>query len=95
MYVFGLYTDLHIYIYRCVLSPVILQSSRKVGVSPPKPLRTGSALVLGTGMVMVMGLWNFLLRGSKVTMGLKVALFPRIFLTTSTSTGWAWGADER
>lgn len=71
------------------LSPVILQSRRKVGVSPPKPLRTGSELLLGTGMVMVMGLWNFRLRGSRVTMGLKEALFPRVFLTTSTLTGWA------
>lgn len=60
-----------------------------MGVSPPKPLRTGSELLLGTGMVMVMGLWNFRLRGSRVTMGLKVALLPRIFLTTSTATGWA------
>ena len=46
---------------------MILQSSRKVGMSPPKPLRSGSELLLGTGMVMVMGLWNFLLRGSRVT----------------------------
>lgn len=66
-----------------------------MGVSPPKPLRTGSELLLGTGMVMVMGLWNFLLRGSRVTMGLKVALFPRIFLTTSKITGWALDSRQR
>lgn len=38
---------------------------------------------------MVMGLWNFLLLGSTVTMGLKVALFPRMLLTSSSGTGWA------
>lgn len=74
--------------------PVMLQSSRNVGVYPPKPLRTGSELLPGTGMVMVMGLWNFLLRGSRVTMGLKVALFPKIFLTTLTLTGWACRRKE-
>lgn len=78
----------------CIDQPVILQSSRNVGVSAPKPLRTGSELLLGTGMVMVMGLWNFLLRGSRVTMGLKVALLPRIFLTTSTLTDWAYESRE-
>lgn len=77
-----------------VLSPVILQSRRKVGVSPPKPFRTGSELLFGTGMVMVMGLWNFLRRGSKVTMGLKVALLPRIFFITSTLTGWVWESGD-
>lgn len=40
-------------------------------------------------MVMVMGLWNFLLLGSTVTMGLKVALLPRVALTRSSGTGWA------
>lgn len=51
----------------------------------------------GTGIVMVMGLWNFLLLGSTVTMGLKVARLPRIFFTVSSGTGWAWegrGNDE-
>lgn len=38
---------------------------------------------------MVMGLWNFLLLGSTVTMGLKVARLPRIFFTVSSGTGWA------
>lgn len=65
-----------------------------MGVSPPKLFCTGSELLLGTGMVMVMGLWNFLLRGSRVTMGLKVALFPRTFLTTSIFTGCAWKGVE-
>lgn len=73
---------------------MMLQSSRNVGVYPPKPLRTGSELLLGTEMVMVIGLWNFLLRGSRVTMGLKVALFPKIFLTTSTLSGWACQRKE-
>lgn len=44
---------------------------------------------------MVMGLWNFLLLGSTVTMGLKVARLPRIFFTVSSGTGWACrGVDE-
>lgn len=42
---------------------------------------------------MVMGLWNFLLRGSTVTMGLKVALFPRMALASSSGTGWACTQD--
>lgn len=46
-------------------------------------------------MVMVMGLWNFLLRGSTVTMGLKVALFPRTALTRSSGTGWAWNTNRK
>lgn len=70
-----------------MLSPVILHSKRSVGVSPPKPLYIGSVEVLGTGMVIVMGLWNFRLRGSRVTIGLNVALFPKNFLTRSTFTG--------
>lgn len=71
------------FIYRYL--PVILQSKRKVGVSP---LNVVSLLeVLGIGIVIVMGLWNFLLLGSNVTIGLNVALLPRIFLTMSTSIG--------
>lgn len=48
-------------------------------------------------MVTVMGLWNFLRRGSIVTMGLTITLFPRTFLTASLLTGCAWWKvqDER
>lgn len=75
-------------IFLCTFSPVMLHSKRNVGASPPpKPPRIGSAELFGTGMVMVMGLWNFLLRGSRVTIGLNVALLPKFFLTTSILIG--------
>jgi hypothetical protein len=68
--------------------PVMLQRSRRLGVaSPLYPLDTPSPEGGGTGMVMVIGLWNFLLLGSTVTIGLNVALFPRIFFTVSSGTG--------
>lgn len=70
--------------------PVMLQRRRRLGVvSPLYPLATPSPEGGGTGMVIVMGLWNFLLLGSTVTIGLNVALFPRIFFTISSGTGWA------
>lgn len=68
--------------------PLILQRSLNVGVSPPQVF-TPWLYAVGTGMVTVMGLWNFLRRGSIVTMGLTITLFPRTFLTTSLLTGWA------
>lgn len=68
--------------------PVMLQSKRKVGTSPLyTPLWPSLLELLGIGMVIVIGLWNFLLRGSNVTIELNVALLPRIFRTTSTSMG--------
>ena len=68
--------------------PVMLQSKRKVGVSPLNSAPGPSLLeLLGIGIVIVIGLWNFLLLGSRVTIELNVALLPRIFLTTSTSMG--------
>lgn len=68
--------------------PVMLQRRRRQGVeSPLCPLGWPSADRGGTGIVMVMGLWNFLLLGSTVTIGLKVALLPRRFLTMSSGTG--------
>lgn len=70
--------------------PVMLQRRRRLGVvSPLYPLETPSPEAGGTGMVIVIGLWNFLLLGSTVTIGLNVALFPRIFFTISSGTGWA------
>lgn len=66
----------------------MLQSKRKVGVSPLNSAPGPSLLeLLGIGIVIVIGLWNFLLLGSRVTIELNVALLPRIFLTTSTSMG--------
>jgi hypothetical protein len=71
--------------------PVMLQRRRRLGVvSPLYPLDTPSPEGGGTGMVIVIGLWNFLLLGSTVTIGLTVALFPRLFFTVSSGTGWAY-----
>ena len=71
-----------------VTKPVMLQRRRRFGVvSPWDPLDTPSPEGGGTGMVIVIGLWNFLLLGSTVTIGLNVALFPRIFFTISSGTG--------
>jgi hypothetical protein len=72
--------------------PVILHSKRRVGVSPV--VVPSLFELLGTGIVMVIGLWNFLLRGSSVTIGLNVALLPRIFLTNSRPIGWAYDARQ-
>jgi len=68
----------------------MLQSSRRQGTASPRwPTGWPSADRGGTGIVIVIGLWNFLLLGSTVTMGLKVALLPRTALATSSGTGWA------
>lgn len=68
----------------------MLQSRRRQGAESPRcPLGWPSADLGGTGIVIVIGLWNFLLLGSTVTMGLKVALFPSTALTMSSGTGWA------
>lgn len=73
----------------------MLQSRRRQGAHSPRwPVGWPSAERGGTGMVMVMGLWNFLLLGSTVTMGLKVALFPSTALTMSSGTGWAWNTHH-
>ena len=59
-----------------------------MGFSPLNSLL--SLGLLGTGIVIVIGLWNFLLLGSSVTIGLNVALLPRIFLTSSILIGCAY-----
>ena len=71
--------------------PVILQSSRKVGVPVPgfvlPPL---SGDLDGRGIVIDIGWWNLRCRGSIVTMGLTDTRSPRTFVTSSSSIGWAW-----
>lgn len=66
--------------------PVMLQRRRRHGAESPL---WPSADLGGTGMVIVIGLWNFRLLGSTVTIGLKVALFPSTDLARSSGTGWA------
>lgn len=73
----------------------MLHSNLRVGASPPNPFSMTSLAALGTGMVMVIGLWNFLLLGSKVTIGLKVALLPKTFLTNSLCIGWAFSKKKK
>lgn len=75
--------------------PVMLHSSRSVSRSAPYPPAPSLAEALGTGMVIVMGLWNFLLRGSMVTIGLNLALLPRILFTRSGGMIWAWETKDR
>lgn len=43
----------------------------------------------GTGIVKVIGLWNFLRRGSTVTIGDTATLLPRSFATNSAGIGCA------
>lgn len=70
--------------------PVMLQSSLRQGAgSPLRPLATASLDLGGTGIVMVMGLWNFLLLGSTVTIGLNDARLPVMVHTRSSGTGCA------
>ncbi len=71
--------------------PVMLHISLRQGAgSPLRPLATASLALGGTGIVIVMGLWNFLLLGSTVTIGLKDARLPAIVRTMSSGTGCAW-----
>ena len=44
----------------------------------------------GTGMVRVIGLWNFRLLGSMVTMGDTATRLPSSFAVSSEGMGWAW-----
>ena len=70
--------------------PVIEHSSRRVGVSPEYWLIMPFEAATGTGMVSVIGLWNFLLRGSTVTIGDTATRFPSNFAVSSVGIGWAW-----
>ena len=68
----------------------MLQRSLNVGVSPLYWLIIPRAAACGTGIVKVMGLWNFLLRGSTVTMGETATRLPNNFTTSSGWIGWAY-----
>ena len=69
--------------------PVILHNRRSVGASWLYWLIM-PFLACGSGMVRVIGLWNFLLRGSTVTIGDTATLFPNILATRSGGIGCAW-----
>ena len=73
--------------------PVILQSSRRVGASPPYWLSMPFCEAFGTGMVNVMGLWNLRRRGSTVTIGLTATRLPSILETSSGGTGCAYNKE--
>ncbi len=90
IHIFATYEEHFVWfsVYSCVLLTCDAAQQRNVGVSPPpKPPRIWSAELCGTGMVMVMGLWNFLLRGSRVTIGLNVAFITQI-LPHFINTHW-------
>lgn len=60
---------------------------RRVGASPEYWLIIPLLAALGTGMVSVIGLWNFLLRGSTVTIGDTATRFPSSFAVSSAGMG--------
>ena len=70
--------------------PVIEHSRRRVGVSPEYWLIIPFDAATGTGMVRVIGLWNFLRRGSTVTIGDTATRLPSNFAVSSVGIGWAW-----
>lgn len=70
--------------------PLMLQRSRRVGASPEYWLIMPLLAAWGTGMVRVMGLWNFLRRGSTVTIGDTATPLPRSLATSSAGIGCAW-----
>lgn len=75
-------------------SPITLQSRRRLVVSPSPLSRGLSFQDGGSGIRRPMGRWNFLRRGSTVTMGLKVAWFPSSLVTNSSGTGCACGEHK-
>ena len=70
--------------------PVIEHSRRRVGVSPEYWLIIPLLAATGTGMVKVIGLWNFRLLGSTVTIGETATRFPRSLAVSSAGMGWAY-----
>ena len=71
--------------HKNIVSPVMLQRRRSVGVSPEYWLIIPRAAACGTGIVKVMGLWNLRRRGSTVTIGETATRLPSSFTTNS---GW-------
>lgn len=69
--------------------PVIEHNNLRVGVSPLYWLIMPLPAACGTGMVSVIGLWNFRRRGSTVTIGETATLLPRSFAVNSGGIGWA------
>ena len=74
--------------------PVIEHNSLKVGVSPLYWFIMPFPAAWGTGMVKVIGLWNFRLLGSTVTIGLTATLFPKSLAVNSGGMGWAYWKKE-
>ena len=66
------------------------QSNLRVGVSPLYWLIIPLEAATGTGMVRVIGLWNFRLRGSMVTIGDTATRLPSSLAVSSEGMGWAW-----
>ena len=73
---------------RCV--PVMEHKRRSDGVSLSYWLSIPFCAGRGSGMVSVIGLWNFLRRGSTVTIGETATRLPNIVATASGGTGCAW-----
>lgn len=69
--------------------PVILQRSRSVGASPLYWLIIPLLAACGTGIVSEIGLWNFLLLGSTVTIGETATRLPRSLAVSSAGIGCA------
>ena len=74
--------------------PVIEHSRRRVGVSPWYWLIIPLPAATGTGIVKVIGLWNFRLRGSIVTIGDTATLLPSSLAVNSGGIGCAWSEKQ-
>lgn len=68
----------------------MLHRSLKVGASPEYWLIMPLLAACGTGIVKVIGLWNFLRLGSTVTIGDTATLFPSNLATRSAGIGCAY-----
>ena len=71
----------------CEVSPVIEQRRRRVGVSPWYWLIIPLPAATGTGIVNVIGLWNFRRLGSIVTIGDTATRLPKSFAVNSGEIG--------
>jgi len=82
---------------------MMLQSSLRVGASPPPPPLVALPYwfnmpfwaARGSGIVSVIGRWNFRRRGSIVTIGLTATRFPSIRDTRLGGTGCACNVVAR